>query len=641
MLRGIRKASENWLGRAVMGVVMAVLAGSFAIWGINDIFRGFGQSTLAKIGSTEIPIDQFRRTYNDRLQQIGRDLGHPLLPDQASALGLDRQVLGEMIGQAGLDQRARQMGLAIPDAEIARHITTDPNLQTANGQFDRQRFLDVLRNMGYTEQRFVATQRQNTLRRQIIDSVSGNIATPKAWLDAINQFQNQQRSIEYLALGPAQAGDIPPPTADQLGKYYEAHKFQFRAPEYRKIDAVAVTPAELAKWMEISDDDVKKAYVERRSSFTTPERRHIEQIVFPNMADAQAAAERLNNGTSFTELAAERGLKAQDIDLGAVTKSAIIDPAVANAAFALKAGQVSAPVQGQFGAVIVTALQIEPEVAKSLAEVTPQLRNDIALNRAKTQVQDIHDKIEDDRAGGATLEQAAATERLPVVSYDAVDRSGRDPDGKPVVNLPHGGDIIGAAFATDVGVDNDPIEADGGYVWYDVAGITPSHERSLDEVKGDVEQRWRDEQTAAALQAKAADLLDKLKTGAPFDALATANGSKLGTASDLKRGGTGGDISARMTDAVFHTAKDAFGSAMGDSPTQWIVFRVTDVKTPNPDPNSPDAKHAAETVQHQMTDDVTGQYIARLENDLGTNINAAALAQAMGNSTGNGGPDTD
>ena len=75
MLRGIRKASANWLGRAVMGTVMVLLAASFAVWGINDIFRGFGRSTLAKIGGTEIPIEQFRQLYNERLQQIGRQFG--------------------------------------------------------------------------------------------------------------------------------------------------------------------------------------------------------------------------------------------------------------------------------------------------------------------------------------------------------------------------------------------------------------------------------------------------------------------------------------------------------------------------------------------------------------------------------------
>jgi peptidyl-prolyl cis-trans isomerase D len=632
MLRGIRKASENWIGRVLMGVVMTVLAGSFAVWGINDIFRGFGRSTLAKIGDVEIPVEQFRQNYNERVQQIGRDLGRPLPPEQATALGLDRQVLGEMIAQAGLDQRARQMRLGISNAEIARRITSNPELQNAEGKFDRARFELVLHNMGTTEQRFVADQRQVALRRQLIDTISGAIAPPKTWLDAINQFQNEQRSVDYVTLGPAQAGDIAPPTPEQLSKYFDERKIMFRAPEYRKIETVTVTPAELAKWMEVSDDDIKKVYEQRRASFTTPERRHIEQIVFPNMTEAQAAADRIKGGMTFAALAAERGVKEQDTDLGTVAKSGLIDAPVADAAFALKAGEVSAPVQGQFGAVIVTALKIEPEVIKTLADVTPQLRNDIALDRAKSQVRDIHDKIEDDRAGGATVQEAAAKQKLPVVTFDALDRSGRDPEGKPAVKLPHGAEIIKAAFATDVGVDNDPIDADGGYVWYDVAAITPAHARTLDEVKDEVEQHWRDDEIASRLKTKAADLLDKLKSGTALDGLAAANGLKIKTASDLKRGAGNGVVSGRTIDAIFHTAKDAFGSAAGDQPTQWTVFRVTDVKIPSRDPNSAGAKQVEQTVKQQLADDVIGQYVGWLENELGTTINPAVLAQAMGNS---------
>ncbi len=632
MLRGIRKASENWLGRVVMGVVMTLLAGSFAIWGINDIFRNFGRTMLAKIGETEIPIEQFRQNYNDRLQQIGKELGHPLPPDQANALGLDRQVLNEMIAQAGLDQRARQMRLGISNAEISRRITSNPQLQTKEGQFDHARFELLLRNMGYTEQRFVAEQRQMMLRHQLVDSLSGGIAAPKAWLDAINQFQNETRRIEYVALGPAHAGDIPQPTADELNKYFEERKIAFRAPEYRKIATVTVTPTELAKWMEISDADLKKAYDARASRYTMPERRHIEQIVFPNMADAQAAADRIKGGVGFAALAAERGFKEQDIDLGTVAKTGIIDPAVAEAAFSLKDGEVSAPVQGQFGATLVTVLKIEPAETKSLADVTPELRKDLALERAKTQVGDIHDKVEDERAGGASLEEAAAKLKIPVVTFDAVDRSGRDPQGKPIGNLPRAADIVRAAFASDVGVDNDPIDADGGYVWYDVAGVTPAHDRTLDEVKSEVEQHWRDDQTADRLKAKAAELVDKLKSGTPLDTLAAANGLTVQKSGDLKRGASNGVVPARVIEAVFHTAKDAYGSAPGDEPTQWTVFRVTDVKTPTLDPASADAKRIDQTVEQQISNDVMNQYVGWLENDLGTTVNASVLTQALGNS---------
>jgi peptidyl-prolyl cis-trans isomerase D len=634
MLRGMRKASENWLGRIVMAAVMFLLAGVFGLWGINDIFTGFGRSTLAKIGNTEIGIAEFQQVYRDRLNQMSHDFGKPISPQEATALGLDRQVLGEMIAQSAMDQRARQIGLGIPDTEIARHITTDPNLQTINGQFDRNKFEQILRNMGMTEQRFVAEQRQTALRRQIIDSMTGDLSPPKAWLDAINQFQNELRSVNYVVLGPEQAGVIPQPTDEELGKYFDERKIMFRAPEYRKIDVVAVTPTELAKWMEISDDDIKSTYQKEISRFTTPERRHIQQIIFPTMADAQAAADRVKSGTSFAAIAAERGLKEQDTDLGTVAKSTIVDPAEADAAFALKEGEVSAPVQGRFGAILATVLKIEPQVTKSLADVSTQIRGDIALDRAKAQVQDLHDKIEDDRAGGATLEQAAEKLKLPIVTVN-VDRSGHDPDGKPVTNIPHAADIVNAGYASDVGVDNDPIDADGGYIWYAVTDIAKAHDRNLDEVKAQVTQRWRDDEIAARLKTKAEEILGKLKGGEAFDAVATANKLKIETATDLKRGGSSGAITPRMTEAIFSTAKDAYGDSVGDVPTQWVVFRVADIKTPSLDPNSAGAKTVLQTVQRQMADDVIGQYMAWLEPYLGVKINTAALAQAMGNS-GNG-----
>src|SRR5215468_5111484 len=168
MLRGIRTASANWLGKAVMGVVMGLLIVSFAIWGIGDIFRGFGRSSLAKIGKTEVTIEQFRSIYTDKLQALGRQFGRPITLEQARALGIDRQLVQQIFSEMLLDERVRALRLGISDAEIARRIMQDPGFQGPNGQFDRQRFIDILRNAGFTEQRFIAEQRRNMLRQQLI-----------------------------------------------------------------------------------------------------------------------------------------------------------------------------------------------------------------------------------------------------------------------------------------------------------------------------------------------------------------------------------------------------------------------------------------------------------------------------------------
>src|SRR5437764_5181771 len=144
MLRGMRKASSNWLGKTIMAVVMGVLIISFGIWGIADIFRGFGQSTLAKVGSTEISANEFRQLYTDKLQQIGRQFGRPLTMDQARAFGIDRQLLQQTIAEAALDELARRLGLGQSDAETMRMIVCDTNFKCIGGIFDPQRLQALL-----------------------------------------------------------------------------------------------------------------------------------------------------------------------------------------------------------------------------------------------------------------------------------------------------------------------------------------------------------------------------------------------------------------------------------------------------------------------------------------------------------------
>src|SRR5436305_906313 len=359
MLRGIRKASSNWLGKAVMAVVMGVLIVSFGVWGIADIFRGFGQSKLAKIGNTEISIEAFRQIYTERLQQLSRQFGRPLTQEQARLFGLDRQVLQQTIAEAALDEEARRMGLGQSEAEIMRTIYADPNFKGLSGAFDPARFQATIRQFGYTEQRYLAEQRRVGLRPQIAGTISAGLEPPKVMIDALTRFQNEQRAVEYVKLDAAQAGAIDQPSPETLAAYCDDHQTQFGAPEFRKLSFVVINPEEIGKWTEVTDEDAKKVFEQNRDRLGTPEKREVSQMVFPNEGDAQAARTRITSGTSFDDIAKERNLNLADVDLGMITKSAIIDPAIADAAFALPSGEVSQPIQGQFGVALVKIGKIE------------------------------------------------------------------------------------------------------------------------------------------------------------------------------------------------------------------------------------------------------------------------------------------
>jgi peptidyl-prolyl cis-trans isomerase D len=633
MLRGLRKASSSALGKGIMGGVVGFLILAFGVWGIGDIFRGYGHSTFAKIGNTEISIEQFRQAYNDRLQQIGRELHRAITPAQAHELGIEQQIVGQVVAEAAVDEEARRIGLRISDAEVGRVIMNDPTFRGPTGQFDRQRFEYIIRNAGYTEARFAAEQRRVTLRRELSLAVGGDLPAPKTAALALDRFENEQRTIEYVVLGPAQAGEVPPPTPEELAKYFEERKVLFRAPEYRKVVLLSVTPSDVASTIEVSDADARRFYEERRTRFGTPEKRQVEQIVFPNAEAAKSAADKLAGGVSFEALAAELGKKPADIDLGLVAKSELIDRAVADAAFALPEGAVSAPVKGRFGTILVHVVKIEPEKMRSFEEVEGEIRRDIALERAKPAIQDLYEKVEDERASGLSLEEVGKKLKLNARSIDAIDRSGRDAAGAPISDLPAGVDVAANAFATDVGVDNDPLQtAGGGYLWFDVIRITKSRDRTLDEVKDTVAARWRDDKVAERVAAKATAMLDRLKAGSPFAEVAAADGVKVETKAGVQRARPADPLSPGAVDAAFRTAKGTPGVADGRSATERDVFVVTDVTVPPFDAASPQGQRYNGRLRRDMTEVLFDQYVRRLEDDLGTTINQDAVTRIRGGS---------
>ena len=613
-----------------MSVVMGVLIVSFGVWGIADIFKGFGQSSLAKIGKTEISTEQFRQIYTDKLQQLGRSFGRPLTMDQARAFGLDRQVLQQTIAEAALDEEARRMGLGQSEAETMRTIYADPNFKGLGGTFEPARFQAAIRQFGYTEQRYLAEQRRVGLRRQIAGTISAGLEPPKLLMDALTRFQNEQRSIDYLKLDAAQAGTIEAPSPETLATYFEDHKTQFRAPEYRKLAFVVINPEEIGKWSDVSDEDAKKIFELRRDKLGTPEKREVSQMVFPNAEEALAARSRITGGLSFDDLAKERNLNLSDVDLGLITKSAIIDAAIADAAFALPSGEISQPIKGQFGVALVRIGKIEPGVTPTYESMAAQVKKELATERARVKVAEIQNKMEDERGGGSNVVEASQKLGLTAVTIDAVDRSGRLPTGQPVANIPQGLDVVSQAFNSDVGVDNDPIQFRGGYVWYDVLGITPSRERTLDEVKDQVEAKWREDQISDKLRAKATEMVQKLEQGGTLAAEASAVGTKVETVKDFRRDVSPAGVPSSVVTAAFRTPKDGVGQTPDAGGIAWIVFRVTDVSVPQVDAASDEMKKLKDTLQRGLTDEQVAQYVTKIESEIGTSINQAAFAQVTG-----------
>lgn len=624
MLQGLRAGSRTIVTQILLFLLMGLLIISFAFWGIGDVFRGFGAQTVAKVGSTEIRIDEYRRAFNDRLQDIGRQINRPFTPDQARAMGIDRQVLGELVAEAALNEKTKKMGLAVTDGIVRDRVMQFAGFKGPDGNFDPVRYQMLLRNNNFTEASFLAAEKRLAIRQQLLSAVAGDLLPPKALADAFWRLQSETRAIEYVRLTPEQAGAIPAASEDELKKYFEANKAAFRAPEYRTLRVLHLTPQSLIKDITIGDDVVKQTYEQIKARITTPERRQIDQVTFASQDAAKAAADRIAKGETLDAVA--KDLKLGVVSLGTLAKSEIVDAPVAEAAFTLAAGATSQPLAGRFGPVIIRVVKIEPERTPPFEEVSKALREDLQMRQAAQRVQALHDKIEDERGAGLTIEEIGKKMNLPVIAVEAVDRSGTKPDGTKVADLPNAETLLTAAFQAQKNVETDAIELreSRSTIWFEVVDIKPSRERTFEEAKGSVEARWKDEQTGKKLAELAADIQKKIDGGATF-AVAAPN-LKTEKAEKLNRASSVPGLDANTIARVFLTPKDKAGTAAPEGTSDRIVFRVTAIDLPATAPPAQLIQQLTQSVQ----EDLQVQYVNRLQTQLGLRVNEAAMRQVTG-----------
>lgn len=624
MLDTLRKSASGIVAKILMGLLIL----SFGIWGIADVFRGFGSQTLATIGSTEITVPEFRQIYQERLQQISQQLKRGITPDMARAFGLPDQVLNERLAEAALDDQAKSLGLALSDEEIAKRVQQNPAFFGPSGSFDPAYFARLLRQNNYTEARFVDSERRLALRQQIIQSLGGGVTVPAVLKDALVRFDKEERAVNYALLRPTSLPALADPTDEELRSFFDARKVAFRAPEYRTVDVLALTPQTLAGSESVTDAEVEAAYTNNQSRYGTPETRVVQQIVFPNAEEAKAAADRIAAGTPFADIVAERKLTPADVDLGTVTKAGIIDKAVADAAFALPADGTSGVVAGRFGPVIVHVGAVTPATVKPLADVAPEIRSELQLDAARRALLAKYDRVEDERASGAKLSEIASKLGLAVQSV-TTNIQGQTPDGASIPDLPGRADVLRGAFAADVGAENDAVQLpqNGGYVWYEVQSVTAPRDRTFDEARAQVLDRWKQDKAAEALDQKVEEIKAKVAAGTPFDQAVTEAGLELRAANGLRRGRAADGVPQEILDAVFTTAQGGTGSAEAEGGESRILFLVLNVTTP---PGGDLDEKVLADVRQSIENDVMTEYLVQLQSDLGARVNRAALDQIVG-----------
>lgn len=621
MLNSLRKATGSWIAIAFI----FLLALSFAVWGIEDIFRIRADDTVISVGETRVSQEAYRNLMQQRVSEVSRNFGRQLSFEEARMLGVEGQIISQLLVDITLQEDARDLGLRISDEAIAQLIVEDPLFAGPNGQFSRQRLSQII-NLQYGSEAALLRERRSTaLREQIFASLTAGTTPSQTQLALLNRYQNERRAIRFITISADMVDAVEAPTEEQIAQYFEANATRYRAPQYREFSFIHVREADVLERIVVSDDEIASYYEQNQRAFTNPERRIVHQLNFDSLEAAAEARARIEAGETYDDLISERDLREDDYSLGLVTEGEVLDPAYSSAAFALALDEVSQAVEGRFGAALLRATEIQEAEVRPLEEVREDLRREIQAAQAGAELLDVFDEVEDQRAGGSTLQDAAAQLQLPFASAIS-SRDGLSQTGEQIADLPIRARLLNTVFETEIDVELDPLDAPDGFVWVNVDNIIADRDRTLDEVRDAVVRDWTAEQLRQRLNSRASEIVASLRQGSSIGEVASELGIGVLIAEDIAREGQSLNLSQSAVRLVFSTPRNGFAQASGAQENTRIVFEVTDARLENLEASEAIASQAAARV----AEDMMLHYLTERQKDLGLEINDRNRRRALG-----------
>ncbi|QSX34901.1 SurA N-terminal domain-containing protein [Shewanella avicenniae] len=577
MLDKMRDGAQS----AVAKVILVLVILSFAFAGVSSYLGRSTQVPAATVNGEEISKAELEQAYQsekNRLQQQLGDMFDTLSANDAYLNNVKQGVLQRLVAQRLVDQAAKELGLRVSDEQIKDAIRNEAAFQTA-GSFDNDRYLAILRQMGYTTSSFREVMRADMTRNQLITALVSTDFALKGESDALAKLQAQTRDIRYTTVASAPFLADVSVTDDEVTKYYEDNKLQFQHPEMVSLDYVELSAATLAQSFDVSDADAKAYYDEHLADYQTNEKREVAHILFDASAGddaakakAEAVLQQLKGGADFAALAKTESQDTLSGQKGGELgwyEAGVMDPAFDTAMFALNKGEISDVVKTPYGYHIIKLLDVQPSAAAPFDTVKAQILQKLKMDQAVNEFYSLQQKLADTSYEVPdTLDEAAKAVGATVKSTELFSQ----------VNAPapfNAPEVLKAAFSTDVlsGMNSNVLEiADNDVMVIRVKQHQDAGLKAFDEVKQDIVTLLKQQKAKALAQAKADETLEAVKA---------ANSSvELQSQTNLARNAA--NVDAAVVAQAFKMAPVAEGvsAQVVETSTGYAVVVLDKVSTP-------------------------------------------------------------
>ena len=450
MLQNIRDNSQGWIAKTIIGIIVVLLA----LTGFEAIFNASSNSqNAAAVNGEEISrydLDQAMNMQRRQLaQQLGQDFDASLIDDRL----LRDAALGSLIDRMLLLQGAKSADFAFSREALDQLILQTPEFQV-EGAFSSARFDQVIQQMGYSRLQFRQLLEQEMLIGQLRAGISGTGFVTDQQVENFARLEMQTRDFAMLTV-PAQHETIDV-SDEQIQKYYDDNADRFRTPEQVIVEYVELKKESFFDQVEASDEELQELYQKQIANLAEQRRAaHILIETGGELSDAEAKAkideiaERVKGGEDFAvvakEVSQDPGSANEGGDLG-FAGPGVYDPAFEDALYALNEGEVSAPVQSEFGWHIIKLLGVQSPEVPSFESMKPELVRELKAQQVEQRFVETSKQLEDAAFEASDLTQPAQDLGLMVQTTEAFGRDGGE-------GITANRQVIQAAFSEEVLVD--------------------------------------------------------------------------------------------------------------------------------------------------------------------------------------------
>lgn len=395
--------------KRIFQFVLAIVLLPFAFFGVDSYFqdRATGQ-TIAKVGDYEISEQEFQQALRERQDTLREMAGGRADQALLDSPEVRLSVLDTLVRQRLLVSQALHSGLTVTPDQLRSFITQAPAFQEG-GQFSLARYQALLKSRNETAPYFENRLRQDLILQQMNDAYSDSSFASRTVAERIVRITAEQREVSRALVAPEKYAATVKLEDDAARKYYDGHPEEFRVPEQVRVEYVTLTLDTLLPQIQVDPAEVKKYYDERSREFGVAEQRQASHILIAvdKSAPAEArqkararaeqiAEEARQKPAAFPELAKkysdDPGSAANGGALGTFSRGSMVK-AFDEAVFKMKPGEVSLPVESEYGFHVIRLTGITPGQVKPFDQVRADIEKELKKQRAGRQFAELAERF--------------------------------------------------------------------------------------------------------------------------------------------------------------------------------------------------------------------------------------------------------